>query len=171
MNEQIKTPKGIKIIAGLMFAMGFGIGLWCLMTLITTSLMWTTPPVGPTSVTFDPSSSWAIYIDDTVNLIFIAPLFIIDSIGLWRIKEWGLFLALIALTAKIFLEVGLFGKVLAEFYLADISGTLPEAAGIIVDGKLTLMNALCILPYLVIFWSIFCIISIVYLWKNRRYFS
>ncbi|MDI6795093.1 MAG: hypothetical protein QME81_19875 [bacterium] len=136
MDKQIKAPKGIKIIAGLMFVFGlinFGMHL-------TEGITWTTEPTGKTTFSISLRNFYlpgkfadtivSEMLDETGKIIspskpvgpesitgtihwyaqniaslFWAILFIIAGIGLWKIKNWGLLLALIALTARISLEV------------------------------------------------------------------
>lgn len=74
MTEQIKTPKGIKILSGSIFVMGLA-----LIGLEIKFLLGLSIP----------------------NIIFLNSLLIIASIGLWKRKEWGLFAALVACGAVI----------------------------------------------------------------------
>ncbi|MEW6607788.1 MAG: hypothetical protein AB1414_10120 [bacterium] len=77
MNEQIKAPKGIKIIAGLMFIIGL------IMTFLQIGFL-----TGAVPLEGSEGYKIASYASAIAEVIFIAPLFIVAGIGLWKIKEW-----------------------------------------------------------------------------------
>lgn len=146
MNERIKMPKGIKSIAGLMFAIGL------IMMLLQIGFFMGVVP-------FEGSDGFmtAVSASAIAEIIFIAPLFILAGVGLWKIKEWGLFTALIAFGARISIDI--------IWTPMDI---MFVGAGAVMASAIT---------YSVIWHTIticmmtFAIISIVYLWRNRRCFS
>ncbi|MDI6752177.1 MAG: hypothetical protein QME07_04885 [bacterium] len=141
MDEQIKTPKGIKIIAGLMFVIGLiifvhsGCGLLGMISI-------------PDPVEFKIITKGL----GLPDVIFIGPLFIIASIGLWNMKMWGIFVCLLAFGGRI---------------STDVSWIIPYAwfakTGAITYDIIWDMLGLGLL--------IFAIISIVYLWRKRKCFS
>ncbi len=94
MNVQNKIPKGIKIIDGLMFILGL------IMLILQIGVL-----MG--RVSFEGSEDYKIasYASAIAEVIFIAPLFIIASIGLWKMKEWGVFTTLTAFGTRISMDV------------------------------------------------------------------
>lgn len=95
MNKQIKTPKGIKIIAGLMVAFGL------IMMILQIGFFIGIVPFAKSSEGYN----IAIRASAIAEIVYIGPLFIIASIGLWKMKTWGLFTALIAFGARISMDV------------------------------------------------------------------
>ncbi|MFZ5985987.1 MAG: hypothetical protein ACOYWZ_02555 [Bacillota bacterium] len=140
MNEQIKAPKGIKIIAGLMFIIGL------IMTFLQIGFLAGTVPLKG-------SESYKIvcYASAIAEATFIGPLFIIAGIGLWKIKEWGLFIALIAFGARISMDV-----IWTPMYIMFAR-----------DGATTYDVIWDIITICIV---IFAIISIVYFWRNKKGF-
>lgn len=142
MNKQIKPPKGIKIIAGLMFLFGL------IMMILSLGFF-----IGVVPFAFGVSQGYKIATcaSAIAEIVFIAPLFIIAGIGLWKIKGWGLFITLIAFGARVSMDViwtpmdVMFAKV------GDITHT-------VIWGIITICVVFC------------AVISSVYLWKNRRVF-
>lgn len=122
MKEQIKTPKGIKIIAGLMFVCGLSVIPWLRFSLAN---------------------------------IIISILSIIASIGLWRVKRWGLFVSYFVLIGVI--SITTIGGIRCVI--------LKQLPGIVTDNYL---------PWVIGDFGppLFIAISILYcLWRNRRCFS
>ncbi len=202
MDKQIKAPKGIKIIAGLMFVFGLinlgmhlteGITRTTELTGKTTfsislgnfhlpgkfadteiaelldetgKIISPSKPVGPEGIT-----STIHWYTQNIASLFWAILFVIAGIGLWKIKNWGLLLALIALTARISLEV-----LLIPIYLIWVN----EAVGtppLYYKNWIQVMSEGCdgISAVILIFcWMlmpiIFAIVSILYLWRKRKHF-
>lgn len=122
MNEQIKTPKGIKIMAGVMFVCGLCVLPWMGFTLV----------------------------DITISLLSI-----IASIGLWKMRRWGLFVSFLALS----------GVIATTTIRAIICVIRKEVPGIVTDNYLSFVIADFGPP-------LFVAISILYcLWRKRRCFS
>lgn len=94
----------------------------------------------------------ASYASAIAGIFFIGPLFIIASVGLWKMKEWGIFTALIAFGARISMDV-----IWIPMYI------MFARAGATTYGVIWDIITICIV--------IFSIISVVYLWRNRRCFS
>lgn len=95
MDKQIKTPKGIKILAGLMLAFGL------IMIIIPIGYFIGIVPLAKSSE----SLNMATRASAIAEIVYIGPLFIIASVGLWKMKAWGLFTALIAFGARISMDV------------------------------------------------------------------
>lgn len=142
MNKQIKPPKGIKIIAGLMFLFGL------VMMILSLGFL-----IGVVPFAFGGSQGYKIATCASViaEIVFIAPLFIIAGIGLWKIREWGLFTALIAFGARVSMDVIWTPMDIMFAKIGDITH-------VVIWGIITICGVF------------FAIISIVYLWKNRRVF-
>lgn len=146
MNKQTQTPKGIKIIAALMFILG-----WIMLIAQISFFMGVVP--------FEGSEGYMIAVVASViaEIIFIAPLFILAGIGLWKIKEWGLFTALIAFGARVSMDI----------IWTPMDIMFVRAGAVMADA----------ITYSIIWHTVtismvtFAIISIVYLWRNRKYFS
>lgn len=141
MNEQTKVSKRIKIIAAVMFIFGLimlGVQLRFLF--------------GKTLIASE-GYKIASYASAVAELIFIAPIFIIASIGLWSARKWGLFAALIAFGSRISM---------------DLIWT-PMDIMFLKTGEIT-YNVAVIWGIITVFIMIFAIIGIGYLWKERNYF-
>lgn len=141
MNEQIKSSKRIRIIAAAMFIFGLimlGVQLRFLF--------------GKTLIA---SEGYKIvsYASAIAELIFIAPIFIIASIGLWSARKWGLFAALIAFGSRISMD--LIWTVMDIMFLKT--------------GEIT-CNIAVIWGVITISLMIFTVISIRCFWKEERCF-
>jgi hypothetical protein len=141
MNTPTKSPKGIKIIAGLMFVIGIiifvhsGCGLLGIISI-------------PGPVEFQITTKGLSFPD----VIFIGPLFIIAGIGLWRMKMWAIFASLLAFGGRI---------------ATDVSWIIPYT-WFAKTGSITYD---IIWDILGLGFLIFAIISIIYFWRKRKCFS
>jgi len=163
MDKQIKAPKGIKIIVVMMFFIQlymtlpgyfpFGMEIFEI------------PPLDPEKISISGAhledaklhpeavkmkvieEGKIEYVADMAEIIILAPLVIIAVIGLWKMREWGLFTALIAFGARI-----LWMAIFLPLYCI-----------------LTPVDTVFDPWYIPL--TIFTVISIVYLWRNRRCFS
>ncbi len=145
MDKQIKTLKGIKLIAGLMFVIGL------IMIILQIGFF-----MGIVSFAFGYSEGYKIATcaSAIAEIIFIGPLFIIAGIGLWKIKEWGLFTALIAFGARISMDV-----IWTPMDIMFTKAGVTTYAYAVIWGIITICAV------------ILAILSVVYLWRNRRHFS
>ncbi|MFH1612654.1 MAG: hypothetical protein ABIB46_02810 [bacterium] len=141
MNRQIKTLIGIKIIIGLILVDH----LYMLIPSID-SLLSGFPDknfYNGSSVIENYSGlyNWSM---SFVEAIFITPLFLIASFGLWGMKKWGLFVAIIVFSIKFVISIGI---------------QLPWCILFKNDEY-----------FYHIYLAIFMIISIIYFWKKRKCF-
>lgn len=135
-----KTPKGIKIIASLMFVIGLIIFVHS-----GCGLLGIIPIPGPIEFRI---LTKGLSLPD---VIFIGPLFIIASIGLWKMKMWAIFTSLFAFGGRISTDMS---WIISYPYFAK-------------TGAITYAIIWDILGLGLL---IFAIISIVYLWRNRKSF-
>ncbi|MBI4653173.1 hypothetical protein HY750_02885 [Candidatus Kuenenbacteria bacterium] len=94
MIKQDKTPKEIKIIAGLMFVIGLIIFVHS-----GCGLLGIIPIPGPVEFRI---LTKGLSLPD---VIFLGPLFIIASIGLWKMRMWAVFVSLFAFSGRISTDV------------------------------------------------------------------
>lgn len=136
-----KTPKGTKIIALLIFVIGLIIFVHS-----GCGVLGIIPIPGPMEFRILVKG---IGLPDVIS---IGPLFIIASIGLWKMRMWGIFACLLAFGGRI---------------STDVSWIIPYA-WFVKTGAITYD---IIWDILGLVFLVFAIISIVYLWRNKRCFS
>lgn len=139
-TKQIETPSEIKIIAGVMFIVGLIIFIHS-----GCGLLGITPIPGPIEFKI---MTKGLSIPDVV----FGPLFVIASIGLWRMRMWAVFASLFAFGGRV---------------STDMSWIIPYAW----FAKTGAITYDIIWDILGLGFLTFSVVSIILIWKNRSCFS